>query len=80
MLVIYLSTLLQIKGKKLMAMTLHVVIPPHPLIGHWLSILRIESQCPISGCGGITTCNVIAMSFFAVICNNVNKQITSILS
>ncbi len=26
-----------------MAMTLHVVIPPHPLIGHWLSILRIES-------------------------------------
>ncbi|KGG11760.1 Uracil phosphoribosyltransferase [Prochlorococcus marinus str. SS2] len=24
-------------------MTLRVVIPPHPLIGHWLSILRIES-------------------------------------
>ena len=29
--------------KKIMSMTLHVVIPPHPLIGHWLSILRIES-------------------------------------
>ncbi len=26
-----------------MTLTLHVVIPPHPLIGHWLSILRIES-------------------------------------
>ena len=26
-----------------MAMSLHVVIPPHPLIGHWLSILRIDS-------------------------------------
>ncbi|KGG15167.1 Uracil phosphoribosyltransferase [Prochlorococcus sp. MIT 0602] len=25
-------------------MTLHVVIPPHPLIGHWLSILRIDSS------------------------------------
>ena len=35
--------LLQITAKKLMSMTLHVVIPPHPLIGHWLSILRIES-------------------------------------
>ena len=29
-----------------MAMKLHVVIPPHPLIGHWLSILRIESTPP----------------------------------
>ncbi len=29
-----------------MAMTLHVVIPPHPLIGHWLSILRIETSPP----------------------------------
>ena len=29
-----------------MAMTLHVVIPPHPLIGHWLSILRIDSTPP----------------------------------
>ncbi len=29
-----------------MAMTLHVVIPPHPLIGHWLSILRIDSSPP----------------------------------
>ncbi len=27
-------------------MTLHVVIPPHPLIGHWLSILRIETTPP----------------------------------
>ena len=26
-----------------MTMTLHVVVPPHPLIGHWLSILRIRS-------------------------------------
>ena len=26
-----------------MAKTLHIVIPPHPLIGHWLSILRIDS-------------------------------------
>ena len=34
---------MQITKKKIMAMTLHVVIPPHPLIGHWLSILRIES-------------------------------------
>ena len=29
-----------------MAMTLHVVIPPHPLIGHWLSILRIDTTPP----------------------------------
>ncbi len=29
-----------------MAMTLHVVIPPHPLIGHWLSILRIATTPP----------------------------------
>ena len=29
-----------------MAMTLHVVIPPHPLIGHWLSILRIDTSPP----------------------------------
>ena len=29
-----------------MPMTLHVVIPPHPLIGHWLSILRLESTPP----------------------------------
>ena len=29
-----------------MTMKLHVVIPPHPLIGHWLSILRIESTPP----------------------------------
>ncbi|WP_225866188.1 uracil phosphoribosyltransferase [Prochlorococcus marinus] len=27
-------------------MTLRVVIPPHPLISHWLSILRIESTPP----------------------------------
>ena len=29
-----------------MAMKLHVVIPPHPLIGHWLSILRIDTTPP----------------------------------
>jgi len=29
-----------------MAMTLRVVIPPHPLIGHWLSILRMDSTPP----------------------------------
>ncbi len=26
-----------------MSMTLRVVIPPHPLIGHWLSILRMKT-------------------------------------
>ena len=29
-----------------MSMTLRIVIPPHPLIGHWLSILRIDSTPP----------------------------------
>ena len=29
-----------------MSMTLRVVIPPHPLIGHWLSILRSISTPP----------------------------------
>ena len=25
-----------------MAMTLRVVVPPHPLIGHWLTVLRFR--------------------------------------
>jgi len=29
-----------------MAMTLRVVVPPHPLIGHWLTILRTRSTPP----------------------------------
>ncbi len=29
-----------------MSMKLRVVIPPHPLIGHWLSIIRIEATPP----------------------------------
>ena len=29
-----------------MSMTLRIVIPPHPLIGHWLSILRMPSTPP----------------------------------
>ncbi len=29
-----------------MSMTLQILIPPHPLIGHWLSILRIDSTPP----------------------------------
>lgn len=27
-------------ASRLMAMTLRVVVPPHPLIGHWLTVLR----------------------------------------
>ncbi len=35
-----------------MSMKLRVVIPPHPLIGHWLSILRIEeTPAPIFSVG-----------------------------
>ena len=29
-----------------MAMTLRVVVPPHPLIAHWLTMLRIEETPP----------------------------------
>jgi uracil phosphoribosyltransferase len=29
-----------------MAMTLRVVVPPHPLIGHWLSVLRDQQTPP----------------------------------
>ncbi|MCP9809098.1 uracil phosphoribosyltransferase [Cyanobium sp. HWJ4-Hawea] len=29
-----------------MAMTLRVVVPPHPLIGHWLSVLRDRNTPP----------------------------------
>ena len=30
-----------------MAMTLRVVVPPHPLIAHWLTMLRIETTPPV---------------------------------
>tara|TARA_B100000700_G_C15046650_1_gene858284 strand:- start:1377 stop:1988 length:612 start_codon:yes stop_codon:yes gene_type:complete len=29
-----------------MAMSLRVVVPPHPLIGHWLTVLRVLSTPP----------------------------------
>ena len=29
-----------------MAMTLRVVVPPHPLIGHWLTVLRFRDTPP----------------------------------
>ncbi len=32
-----------IQRKLTMAMTLRIVIPPHPLIGHWLTILRTNT-------------------------------------
>ena len=33
-----------------MAMTLRVVVPPHPLIGHWLTMLRHrETPAPVYG-------------------------------
>jgi hypothetical protein len=33
-----------------MAMTLRVVVPPHPLIGHWLSVLRDRHTPPAPLC------------------------------
>ena len=29
-----------------MAMSLRVVVPPHPLIGHWLTMLRHQETPP----------------------------------
>ncbi len=42
--VIYLFTLWQIAAnERLMAMTLRIIVPPHPLIAHWLTMLRNAS-------------------------------------
>ncbi len=44
--VIYSFTLWQKPIESTMAMTLRIVIPPHPLIGHWLTMLRTTSTPP----------------------------------